>query len=324
MRKIIGALSALVALVALAACGSSESGESGSGPWTFTDGRGEKISLDSAPKRVVAQSSIAAALADLGVDVVGTFGPLKLADGSIDPQAAGLDPAEVTDVTGGGAYGTLDLEKLAELKPDLVITNMYVKPELWYMNADTAKKVQKVAPILAVNYQGLDLVQTLDAVEKVAGRLGADLDSSQAATARKDFADASARLTAVGQKMGDRTVLPISTTDELLYVGDPAQFPDIAYYREIGLPMPEVTPAKDSYWDELSWEKSDKYDADIALWDNRIGQAGLADLKKQPVFGAITAAKNDAYVEWAAVTPAGYAAYARIINTLTDTLEKNL
>ena len=324
MRKVMGILSAVVVMAALAACGSSDSDTAGSAPWTFTDGRGEKISLDSAPQRVVAQSSIAAALADLGVEVVGTFGPLKLPDGSVDPQAAGLDPAKVTDVTGGGEYGTLDLEKVAELKPDLVITNMYEKPELWYMNDDTAAKVAKVAPILAINYQGLDLVQTLDSVEKVAGRLGADLDSSQAVKARKDFADASARLTAVGQTMGDRTVLPVSTTTDLLYVGDPAQFPDIAYYKEIGLPMAEVTPAKDSYWDELSWEKSDKYDADIALWDDRIGETGLADLKKQPVFGTITAAENDAYVPWAAVTPAGYSAYARVINTLTDNLEKNL
>ncbi|MFC5677568.1 ABC transporter substrate-binding protein [Aeromicrobium endophyticum] len=324
MRKLVGALAAVAAMAVLTACGSSESDASGGGPWTFTDGRGEKISLDSAPTRVVAQSSIAAALADLGVEVVGTFGPLKLPDGSVDPQAAGLDPATVTDVTGGGEYGTLDLEKLAELEPDLVITNMYQKPELWYMNDDTAEKVDKVAPILAINYQGLDLVQTLDAVEKVAGRLGADLESAKAVTARQQFADASARLTALGRTMGDRTVLPVSTTADLLYVGDPAQFPDIAYYRSIGLPMAEVTPAKDSYWDELSWEKSDTYDADIALWDDRIGEAGLADLKKQPVFGTITAAKNDAYVPWAAVTPAGYSAYARVINTLTDNLEKNL
>jgi iron complex transport system substrate-binding protein len=324
MRVFTRALTTAVAVAVLASCGSSGTDRADGASWTFTDGRGEEIALDHTPTRVVAQSSIAAALTDLGVEVVGTFGPLTLPDGSVDPQAAGLDPEKVTDVTGGGEYGTLDVEVLAELDPDLVITNMYQKPELWYMDDKTADKVAKLAPILAIDYQGLDLVETLDAVEKVAGRLGADLDSEQAVAARRDFADASARLTSVGAELGDRTVLPLSTTPDLLYAGDPAQFPDIAYYQSIGLPVEKVTPSKNSYWDELSWEQSDKYDADIVLWDDRIGEAGLAELKKQPVFGTTTAAKKDAYVSWAAVTPAGYKAYARIIDTLADNLEKNL
>ena len=326
MRTYAGALAAALALTILSACGSSQSDDAGSeaGPWTFTDGRGEKITLDETPDRVVAQSSIAGALVELGVDVVGTFGPLKTEDGSLDPQAAGVDPSKVTDVTGGGEYGTLDLEKMAELKPDLVITNMYIKPELWYLNDETAKDVQKLAPILAINYQGLDLVQTLDEVEDVAAALGADLDAPSTVAAHEAFDAASARLTAVGEKLGDRTVLPVSATADLLYAGDPKQFPDIAYYQSIGLPIEDVTPKGDSYWDELSWEKSDKYDSDVALWDDRIGEAGLADLKKQPVFGTITAARNDAFVPWAAVTPAGYKAYAGVIDTLADNLEKNL
>src|SRR5829696_136377 len=99
MRSRLLAATAAIALMTLAACGSSSSDDAGGGPWTYTDDRGTKISLDSTPKRIVAQSSLAAGLKDLGVDVVGTFGPLKRTDGSLDPQAAGLDPDEITDVT---------------------------------------------------------------------------------------------------------------------------------------------------------------------------------------------------------------------------------
>jgi iron complex transport system substrate-binding protein len=326
MKRRLLAAAVAAALATLAACGSSSSDADAGGPWTFTDDRGTKISVDNTPRRIVAQSSVAAALSELGLDdqIVGTFGPLKLSDGSVDPQAAGLDPEDVTDVTGGGEYGTLDLEKLAALKPDLIITNMYVKPELWYLNDATAKRVDKLAPTLAINFQGLDLVETLDAVEKVAAKLGADLEDDDAVEARTAFDAASKRLSAVGDQLGDKTVLPVSATADLFYAGDPAQFPDIAYYQSIGLPIAPVKAKKGSYWDELSWEKSDKYDSDIVLWDDRLGAAGLKTLKAQPVFSTITGAKNDAYVPWAAVTPPGYEAYARIIDTLVNDLQEKL
>lgn len=326
MKRRLLAASAAIALVILGACGSSSSDGAESGPWTFTDDRGTKISLDSPPRRIVAQSSVAAALSELGLDdqIVGTFGPLKLPDGSLDPQAAGLDPDDVTDVTGGGEYGSLDLEKLAALKPDLVVTNMYIKPDLWYLNDATAKQVEKLAPTLAINFQGLDLVETIESVEKVAARLGADLEDDDAVEARAAFDAASKRLAAVGDRLGDTTVLPVSATPDLFYAGDPAQFPDIAYYQSIGLPMADVKAKKGSYWHELSWEKSDTYDAGIVLWDNRMGAAGLKTLQAQPVFSTITGAKNDAYVPWAAVTPPGYEAYAHIIDTLVNDLEEKL
>ena len=73
---------------------------------------------------------MAAALTDLGLGdkIVGTFGPLKNAAGEPDSQVAGLDIGnDVTDVTGGGEYGSIDLEKAATLKPDLVVTSAYLK-----------------------------------------------------------------------------------------------------------------------------------------------------------------------------------------------------
>ncbi|MDX6231532.1 MAG: iron-desferrioxamine transport system substrate-binding protein [Nocardioidaceae bacterium] len=326
MKRALLAASSAIALVMLTACGSSSSSDDASGPWTYTDDRGTKISLDGTPRRIVAQSSVAAALSELGLDdqIVGTFGPLKLPDGSVDPQAAGLEPDDVTDVTGGGEYGSLDLEKLAALKPDLIVTNMYIKPDLWYLNDATAKRVEKLAPTLAINFQGLDLVETIESVEKVAARLGADLKDDDAVEAREAFDGASKRLAAVGDRLDGKTVLPVSATADLFYAGDPAQFPDIAYYRSIGLPIADVKAKKGSYWDELSWEKSDKYDSDIVLWDDRLGAAGLKTLKAQPVFSTIKGAKAGAYVPWAAVTPPGYEAYARIIDTLVNDLEENL
>lgn len=322
-RIVLAAASAL-ALLTLAACGSSSSDDSADGPWSYTDDRGTKISLGSTPKRLVVQSSIAAGLADLGVDVVGAFGPLKLADGSPDPQAAGLDIDKVTDVTGGGEYGTLDLEKLASLKPDLIITNMYVPPELWYLNDATAKKVDKLAPIAAIDFKGDSLIESLEDVQKIADRLGADLKSDRAAEGRKAFDVVSQRLRTIGKELGSRQIAVVSTTPDLYYVADPAQFPDIAYYQSLGLPVIQATPEKNSYWDELSWENADTYDADIVMWDTRILEAGLKSLRAQPAFATIKAAKDDAFVPWEAVAPTSFASYAKVMNRLADDLEKQL
>ncbi len=323
MKRLPAAI-AVLALLTLSACGSS-SDDAESSAWTFTDDRGSKISLDSAPKRIVAQSSVAAGLKDLGIDVVGTFGPLKLKDGSLDPQAAGLDLDEITDVTAGGEYGSLDLEKLAALKPDLIITNMYLPPELWYINDETAKRAAKLAPILAVDFQGDSLIESIEDVQKVGAELGADLDSSKVVQAREDFDAASSRLTDVGAKLGDRQILVASATKELLYAANPVRFPDIDYYVDaLNLPVIAAKSKADAYWEELSWENADKYDADIVMVDTRDEGAALKEFKAQPVFSTITAAKNEAWVGWEAVAPSSFAAYADVINRLADDIEEQI
>ena len=322
MKRISAAIAAL-ALLTLAACGSSDQPEAG--PWTFTDDRGNKISLNETPTRIVAQSSLAAGLKDLGVDVVGTFGPLKLADGSVDPQAAGLDPGEITDVTAGGEYGSLDLEKLATLDPDLVITNMYLPPELWYINSATEKKLEKLAPILAVDFKGDTLTESIEDIQKVGASLGADLDSSQVVKARTDFDAASSRLTDVGAKLDGKKILVASATKDLFYAANPASFPDLDYYVEaLDLPIIVAESKAGSYWEELSWEKSDKYDAELVMVDTRDENQALREFKAQPVSSTITAAKNEAWVPWEAVAPTSFAAYAGVMDRLADALEEQL
>jgi iron complex transport system substrate-binding protein len=322
LRTLLAAPLAL-ALLSLAACGSSASDDPAAGPWKFTDGRGTKISLDTAPKRLVAQTSIAAALKDLGVKVDGVFGPLKL-NGAVDPQAAGLNPAKVTDVTGGGEYGALNLEKLASLKPDLLVTNMYTPPELWYVNPATEKKVDKLVPTLAINFEGKSLTQSITAVEKVAVALGANVKSAKQVKAKADFNAAAARLRTIGTELGNRKVLVVSGATDLLYVADPQQFPDVAFYESLGLPIVKAKAKAGSYWEDLSWEKSDKYDADIVMWDSREGDSTLKLLKGQPVFSTIKAARDNAWVPWQAVAPPSYQAYAKVMNALADQLEKQV
>ena len=324
MRR-LGTILATASLLVVAACGSSASDDEGAGPWTYKDDLGTSISLDHAPKRLLVQSSMAAALTDLGLgdEIVGTFGPLKNADGQPDSQVAGLDLGKAEDVTGGGEYGSIDLEKAASLKPDLVVTSAYLKSDLWYVNDATAKKLKQLAPILVVSFDGKTLPQMLDSTERAAKALGADVESETVRTAHDDFTAAADRVEKAGKALGGKKILVGSPAKDVFYVSNPEVSPDLKYWRD-QLKLPLVVPTKPDeggYFQTLSWEKADLYPADVFLYDDRVGKAGLAILEDQPVFETLPAAKHKAYIPWTSVAPPSYRAYADIMNRLATQLE---
>lgn len=324
-RKLFATL-AMLSLLTLAACGTSEPEDQGAGPWSYKDDLGSSISLDSAPKRLIVQSSVAAALTDLGLGdkIVGTFGPLKNAEGEPDSQVAGLDIGKATDVTGGGEYGSIDLEKAASLKPDLVVTSAYLKSDLWYVNDATAKKLKQLAPILVVSFDGKTLPEMLDSTERAAKALGADLDTDTVKKAHDDFAAASDRVEQAGKDLGSKKILVGSPAKDVFYVSNPEVSPDLKYWRdELKLPITAPTkPDEGGYFQTLSWEKADLYPGDVLLYDDRVGKAGLAILDDQPVFQTLQAAKDKAYIPWTSVAPPSYRAYADIMDRLATQLEK--
>lgn len=332
MNRRIGAAFAAAALIALAACGSSssdsDSGSDDSAAFSYTDDLGNDIELDEAPERLLVQSSMAAALTDLGLGdkIVGTFGPLKDAEGKPDSQVAGLDIEAAKDVTGGGEYGTVDVEAAIGLKPDLIVTSSYLDDDLWYLNDATAKKLDGVAPLLVVTFDGLTLPELLDGTERAAKALGADLDASTVTASHDEFKASADRVKAAGAKLGDRQVLAGSASTDLYYVSNPEVSPDLSYWREeLGLPitLPD-NPDEGGYFESLSWEKADKYPADVFLYDDRIGASGMKLFETQPIFQTLEAAKKEAYVPWTSVAPPSYQAYADLMNRLADDLEKQL
>lgn len=320
------AVAALALLLPLAACGGSED-TAADGDWTFTDDVGTEISLDDVPERIVAQSSVAAALTDLGLGdrVVGVFGPVEGPDGEPDPQAVGLDVDAVEDVTGGGEYGDLDLEKLAGLQPDLVVSSTYVEPDPWYVNAATAEKLEQGGyPVAIITFQDQTQTQIFDNAERLAEALGAD--PADFAASREAFDAAGKRLQEAVAALGDPTFVAVSTSPDVFYVSSPDANPDLRYYRdELGLDI--VQPEADDldeggYWQTLSWEEADRHDADVALWDARAGSAGLDLLRSQPAWGRTTAAQEDAYVAWNTVAPPSAQGRATLMDRFSEALEE--
>jgi iron complex transport system substrate-binding protein len=87
------------------------------GPWKFTDDRGVEVSLDAPPQHIVAHEYALAALWDYGVRPIGTYGSVAMDD---QPIFADLDLGDIESV--GEVWGEVNLEALAALQPDLIIS----------------------------------------------------------------------------------------------------------------------------------------------------------------------------------------------------------
>ena len=329
-RTLATVLAVLTALTALTACGADERDASKAAGWSYTDGRGTTVNAAATPKRIVAQVSAAGALKDFGVRIAGTFGPLTRSDGSVEPEAGSLVPADVTDVT-GSAYGELNLERLASLKPDLLVSGKYAEfPGLWHLSAEQEKRALEVVPTAGVLQSGSDLPATVADYKELARRLGADVDSARVKADEQAFEAAAERIKTIGKRMRaeKRAILVIGGLPEEYFVVVPARNPDLAYYVEkLGLPIrtPDAPDtAGGGYFERLSWERADKYQADILMWDTRPASQKPAQLKANPVFAAMPTVAADRFVEWDAVAPLSYASYAKIMNKVADQLEAKL
>lgn len=329
MRRTVAAV-VLLGLV-VAGCGGNAPTEQQGGQWSFKDDRGKEVTAPKRPERVVAQVSAAGALKDYGINVVGTFGPLKRPDGSTDPEAGSIDPSQVADITGPG-YGEIDFEKFAALNADLVVAGHY--PEvtgLWHLTAEFEEKVLKVAPTVGIGQSKIQLPDGIKRYRELAKSLGADTESARVKADEEAFTKAADRLRVIGGKMTDakQKIQVIGADPKLFYVAVPARNPDLDWYaKELGLPL--LTPDRPDtegggYFQSLSWENSGTYKEHVIMWDTRQHVLSPEKMKEgHPVFQALPAVQANRFVEWNAVAPLSCSSYAKIMNKLADQLEQVL
>ncbi|MGP3988711.1 ABC transporter substrate-binding protein [Streptomyces sp. 3N207] len=310
----------------LAACGSDETG-SGSGDgskgdgWSFTDGRKKKVTLDAAPERIVAYIGAAAALWDFGVrdQIVGVFGPTKQKNGKPDVLAGDVDISKVKII--GNAFGEFDLEKYAKLRPQLLISNMYLKDALFYVPDESKDKISKLAPQVGIKSSRVPMVEVIQQYAKLAESLGANVKAKSVTDAKARFEKAAERLRKAA-KSGIR-VMAASGAADLLYVSDPDANSDLQYFKQLGVDL--VKPKKVSqqgFFEELSWENADKYQADLIILDNRTQSLQPKALKSKPSWNDLPAVKKGQVASWAAEPRFSYAGAAPLLEDLAEAIEK--
>ncbi|NGO10304.1 ABC transporter substrate-binding protein [Streptomyces sp. HC44] len=291
------------------------------GAWSFKDDRGTTAKADGTPKRLVAYIGAAAALHDLGIECTGVFGPTKLDNGEPDPRAGGVDVDKVTIL--GNTYPEFNVERYAALRPDLLIAQMTEPPALWYVPEESAEKIESLAPSVGILTTKNSLTQVIGRFTELAASLGADVRADKVTAAKERFETASKRLRRATRSRGGLKVMAVVGSADILYVAAPDAFTDLRYYRSLGVEF--VTPTKTGqggFWQELSWENADTYEADLILVDNRAGNLQPAELKKtKPTWARLPAVRAERTFPWANEERFSHAGYAPRLEQLAAAVE---
>ncbi|QKV92982.1 ABC transporter substrate-binding protein [Streptomyces sp. NA02950] len=302
--------------------GGSGSGDSeDGGSWSFTDDRKKKISLKGRPKHVVAYIGAAAALHDFGVDqqITGIFGPSKLKNGKPDVQAGDFPVDHATSL--GNVWGQFNVEKYASLTPDLLITNMYDPGALFYIPEDSKKKILELAPSAAITTGRVSMLEPIKRYAALAEALGADLKAKKVTEAKKRFEKASEELrkTVASHRV---KVMACSASADLFYVSNPKINADLIYFSELGVDFvqPRKTD-KGGYFESLSWENADKYDADVLFLDNRTATLQPEALTGKPTWSKLPAVKAGQITPWSSEPRFSYAGAAPLVESLTKAIQ---
>jgi iron-desferrioxamine transport system substrate-binding protein len=329
-RRGLLAAGAALGLGALATACGGDDGDGGKAAapadtqgWTFTDDRGQKVGLAARPQRIVAYVGAAAALVDFGVkdQIVGVYGPAKLKDGSRDPQAGEVDVDKVTII--GNAYGEFSIEKYAALRPELLIDNMFVKDTLFYVPAESKDKIFQLAPSLGISTGQTSILTPIKRFGELAAALGADQSAPAVTAAKARFEQASEAVRKAVAANGGIKVLAASGAADLFYASSPAMNADLIYLKELGVDL--ITPTKlgkDGYFEALSWENADKYQADLIILDSRTQALQPKDLESRPAWRDLPAVKANQVIGWNPEPRFSYAGVAPILENLADTLAK--
>lgn len=324
-RTLVG----LTALALVTACGSAPesatpddtadeaTASTGAGQpdgFSFTDDRGVTIELDEVPDVVVAHSAAAGGLWEYGVTAAGVFGPLRRTDGTTDPSLGRADPDDFTSL--GEVDTQINLEALAELQPDLIVTQLWSE-DTWH-GVDTAQvdELEQIAPLVGIRVDNRSAEEPLARYAELAEALGGDPEAIE--EARAEFDDATGALEEAAAAQPDLDVVAASGSPSEMYIAWPPGFPDLSLFTEYGLDIyePEEHPTAGGFWQTLSWEDATRYPADLILADARAG--GVETMLEQvpEVVRGLPAVQADQMIEWETSHAYGYGNFADMLNDL--------
>ncbi|AUH41791.1 ABC transporter substrate-binding protein [Streptomyces sp. CMB-StM0423] len=319
-RTLLTSAGALGLGALLAACGGDAASGGSGGGWSFTDDRGEKAETGRRPEKIVAFVSSAAALYDYGVTCTAIFGPSKPIDGKPNPQAGDLDPAELESL--GEAWGEFNVEKYAALGPELLISNMFPPPDLWFVPEESRKKIFALAPAIGIKGAHTSLKEPLRRYEELAKALGGDTTGAQAGADKKRFKDAEKRLRSVAKANRGLKVLAMTGDQDNMYVAVPGSYTDLHYFRDLGVDVVEGKKSDEfGFWEFLSWENTDKYHADLIMVDNRTQAMTPAALAEKPTWSRLPAVEAGQTTPWSMEERYSYRGFAPVLERLADAIE---
>jgi len=287
------------------------SGSSESAAWSFEDDKGVTHTLDSVPDVIAAQSVSAGGLWEYGVVADGVFGPLRRSDGTTDPALGLADPDDFESL--GEVDSQINLEALAALHPDIIVTAMWSDTQYWGIDDAQIDTIEQIAPVVGIRVDNRSIVDVLARYAELAESLGGD--KSKIESAKAEFDAGSQKLKdALASKPG-LSVVAASGVPAEMYIAYPPAFPELRYYGSLGMDLaePEDHPTSGGFWETISWEQAGKYPADVLLGDARGGTVEQILGLLPATAKALPAVQAGQLYSWPTVQAYGYGAVA--VNT---------
>ncbi|MFD2353694.1 ABC transporter substrate-binding protein [Nonomuraea ferruginea] len=135
---------------------------------------------------------------------------------------------------------------------------------------------------------GKTATEVIGTYEKLAASLGADMAGVPEAKARMEAA------TKELAALKDLKILMMSGGADQMWVVNPPEYADIRHLMDNGLDI--VVPGKvdeGGFFQTLSWENADTYDADVILYDTRTQALKPEEMMKKPTFAELPAVKAE-------------------------------
>lgn len=326
-KRIFTVLCVGVIAFAQAACSTgtapeAASSSAGSAPFSYTDARGETVDLDATPTNIVMSEQAAAALIPYGIRPVGIWGSSAPEDSGV---LAGVDVSGVESL--GVAYGDVDVDKLASLEPDLVITGWYAGDYLGGLgavDAEVSTQIADIAPMITVSAQK-SASASLDDWRDLAQELGAEVDSGTIAAEKAAYDEAVTDFREATSERPGVTAYAVAPST-LFYVAIPDEFAELLDYSDWGLDVLSSTVARDDTsgsFSPVSWENAGDYPSDLLLYDTRAWTTPLAQVTADhPTVGTLNTVAEGRVADWTTDATFNYASYTAQIERVTAAIEK--
>lgn len=204
----------------------------------YTDLAGRIVEIPVQPERIVAVN-MAGELIALGITPVG------VSDGWLKY----LDDEQKRNIESIGAVGSLNLEKIVELDPDLIITPQKVT------DGETLAALEKIAPTVVGPFFG-DALSNLKMMGEVVGRP----DEAKAWLEKFETNLKSINESLASFVNNGETAMVIQVTQKNMYTYPTSTFPVV--YQYLGLSVPSENIAELTKAMQLSLEVLPEYDPD--------------------------------------------------------------
>jgi iron complex transport system substrate-binding protein len=273
--------------------------------WSFEDDRQQQVETPNPPTRILAYAQAAQTLTQLGAPVVGYFGSQHHADAG-DAAAAGLSVPNV------GAGDAIDLDKVAALRPDLIVSVTYAG-EVYGLSETVATTLAEIAPIALIGIaDGRSLTSIIQRFHELAAGSDVSEDALTAAIERLTSAAPTAQVMALS-----------GGTPTDAYVANPAYWPSLRLLADAGVQFTPTTTA--GGWEVVKWEDlPTSHPADLLLYDQRPNSLGAEQLATIPTWSEVPGVRAGNVLPWNPEPALTYATAAAFVATVTDALTKPL